>query len=302
MVLFVIAALLLLVGLGVLVRGIGARDSDVNFRLVGGILTAVGVVGLLLGSFYFQGLGETITKRNVFTGNISTDIDSGLGVKAPWENTTSWDLFTREITYAGDKDKTTYENGEIESQVKVASVKGGAQASFNLKATYNLDPNAVLGLFDTYRNQERFTKQVVEPKINTAVNNVTVKYTAVEFRGEKREAAATEILESANTALKQYGITVTLVSLQDVNYSDDVETSIKSVEAALQQKAQAEAVADAKIAEATGQAEANRILTESWSAEIAEARTIEAMKIAAEKGNTFYVPWGTQVVAPATNK
>ena len=75
----------------------------------------------------------------------------------------------------------------------------------------------------------------------------------------------TSIYSKLNAALEPYGVEVSMVNLQNITFTDEVEDSIKNVEVA--QQKQAEAEANLKATEVSAQAkvieaEANRKLSE----------------------------------------
>lgn len=277
--------------------------------LAGGALGAVlGVVLVGASIVYTQSVGQARVIINLGGTVAGTNDEPGFGFKAPWQRTSDWDLFAQTATYAGNQDGTpSYTGGEINGYEVTSSVSGGAQTNFDLSVTYNLSGDGVEDLYHDYRSQERFTKQVVEPKILAVVRDVPTAYKPVDFRGEQRGAATQDMLDDLNTALNGYGVTVTLVNLQNITFTDEVEQSIKNVEVAQQKEAEAQAnlraaevdaqqqvvraqaEADAAVASATGQAEANRLLSESLSPQVLQQRYIDALAA----GTVFVVPEGS---------
>ena len=145
---------------------------------------------------------------------------------------------------------------------------------------------SVKELYEKYRSQERFAAQVVEPSILSVVRAVPPIYSPVEFRGDKRGEAQDVMLTRLNERLEPYGVKVTMVNLQNISFSEDVEASIKQVEVAQQNEAKAQATVEM----ARGQAEANRILAESLTEPLLRNAWIEAIK---ESGNAIVVPDGS---------
>ena len=211
----------------------------------------------------------------------------GLGFKAPWQSRSTWDLFSRPVTYAGKKDAPpSYTNGEVQGQQVTSSVRGGAQVDFDFSAVYSVSGPSVKELYEKYRSQERFAAQVVEPSILSVVRAVPPIYSPVEFRGDKRGEAQDVMLTRLNERLEPYGVKVTMVNLQNISFSEDVEASIKQVEVAQQNEAKAQATVEM----ARGQAEANRMLAESLTEPLLRNAWIEAIK---ESGNAIVVPDGS---------
>lgn len=275
-------------------------------------LIAVGC--LAAGSVYTQSVGQASVLINAGGTIAGQNTEPGFGIKAPWQSLSRWDLFSQSVTYAGSYSSTPdYTGGQVSGQSVTTSVLGGAQADFDLSVVYSLDGNFVEELFRDYRSQERFTKQVIEPGILAVVRDVPSAYSPVKFRGEKRGEAQDLMLERLNDRLNKYGVSVTVVNLQNISFTAEVEESIKAVEVAQQEQAkaeanlrateisaqaqvvEAEAKAKAAIAEAEGQAKANDILNKSLTEKVLQKQWIDAIR---ESGGTIVVPDGS---APLLN-
>lgn len=270
------------------------------WALIPGALAAVVFVLSLL---YTQSVGQASVVINLGGTVASQNSEPGFAMKAPWQKLSRWDLFSQSVNYAGTEDKSpTFEGGRVHGSSVTAPVKGGAQADFDLSIVYSLDGEVVEELFRQYRTQERFTEQVVSQKILSVVRSVPTKYSPVEFRGEKRGEAQETMHQRLNDELNEYGIKVTVVNLQNVSFTADVEESIKAVEVAQQEMAKAEANLRAKeisartqVVEAEAQAEANKILNDSLTDRLLQKQWIDAIR---ESGGTIVVPDGA---APLIN-
>lgn len=286
--------------------------SATGARIMSVVGFLVGALFLVLSMGYTQGVGQAKVIVD-FGGKIAgQDTSAGVGFKAPWQNVKNWDLFAQEAVYAGGKDGAPdYTGGKVNGQQVTASVKGGAQTDYDLTISYNLDGSKVSDLYKTYRDQERFTRQAVEPVLLAVARDIPTQYTPAEFRGDKRGEATSAIEKELNERLGEHGIKVTLVTIQNIRYSEDVETSIKAVEVAQQKEAQAQAdlratevsaqaqvveanaQADAAIAKATGEAEANRLLEQSLTPNVLESKRLDTLKSIGDKGNMVIVPEGS---------
>jgi regulator of protease activity HflC (stomatin/prohibitin superfamily) len=269
----------------------------------------IAVIFLIFSTVYTQSVGQSKVILNLGGTIAGQDTSAGIGFHAPWQNLSTWDTFAQQLNFAGNATdgKPKYVSGDLNGYEITSSVARGAQTNIDLQVTYNLDPAKVTDLYKQFRNQDRFTKQVVEPKVLAVVRTVPTSYTPVEFRGDKRGEATQRILAGLNDALNSYGITVSQVNLQSIRYTDTVEDSIKAVEVAQQKEAeaqanlraatveaqtrvvQAQAGADAARAEAQGQADANELLTKSLTDKVLQQRYIDALKA----GTVFVVPEGS---------
>lgn len=274
----------------------------------------IAFVCLAAGSVYTQSVGQASVLINAGGTIAGQNTEPGFSLKAPWQSLSRWDLFSQSVTYAGGQSSSPdYTGGQVSGQSVTTSVLGGAQAEFDLSVVYSLDGNAVEELFREYRSQERFTKQVIEPGILAVVRDVPSPYSPVKFRGEKRGEAQDLMLERLNDRLNQYGVSVTVVNLQNISFTAEVEESIKAVEVAQQEQAkaeanlrateisaqaqivEAEAKAKAAVAEAEGQAKANDIVAKSLTEKVLQQKWIDAIR---ESGSTIVVPDGS---APLLN-
>jgi len=267
------------------------------------VLVGGGLVTLLLLSFssvYTQSVGQGVIVTRIGGAVIKADNTPGLGLKAPWDTAHKWDLFTRDIALAGTPDKAEFDDGEITAAQIATSVKSGedsgAQVWYDLDATYNIDNADLKALYSEYRDQDRFTRQVVYPAVQKAARSVPSEYTTTEFRGAGSVEAGDKIADAVNAALKSHGVEITVATVKDVNFTKEVEASLSVVEEKQQQEEAAKADAAAKqvqnlqlIENAKAEAEANKTLSDSLTPELLRLRQIEAYK----KGTVFVVPEGS---------
>lgn len=283
-----------------------SRQAETNrFGLIAG--RGIFAAGLLLGIiltlsnvFVVNGQGEAKVITNI-DGSVSSIMNGpSTTVKAPWQDTVDFDLFSQELLYAGGDTAPSYSGGTVngkEVTVSVGGLNGGStQANVDISVTYSLDGGEVEAIYTKYRTQERFTKQVIEKTILSAIRSAPTDYTAIEFRGAKKDAAAQAILDKVNDKLKGLGVTIDFVNIQAIRYPENVEQALNDVEAANQQAAKAEATQrtatiEAETARITAQgvADANAILNTSLTPEVLQQMYIEALK----DGTVYVVPDGS---------
>ena len=302
---FILAVIVLLIGIPTFLVGIfKARDEDVEtaefgewLRGFGAIASGVGVVLMLVATFYFQGVG-TAKIQVSFGKPVAVTAESGMHVKAPWAKLVTWDLFSRDVLFAGAPgDAPEYSAGEISGAQITASVARGTAVNFDLQATYQISgtntEQTVLELYRNYRSQDRFTRQVITPQVLSVARKVPTTYQPIEFRGEKRGEAEQKIQQGIENSLEKFGITfVVAPTVQNITYPKNVEESINRVEEAQQKESQAEAelraakvAAQTQVAQAEAEAEANRLLTQSLTPEVLESKRLETLKAIGDKGN-----------------
>lgn len=271
-------------------------------RGFGGGLLVASLAVLGFSTIYTQSVGEAKVIVNVDGTIAGESLDPGFGLKAPWQSTVDFDLFAQQATYAGNGQDGTpsYTGGEVNGFEITSAVAGGAQSNFDLSVTYSLDADKVQEIYKEFRSQERFTSQIVNQRIISITRDVPSAYSPVEFRGEKRGEATNRIQEALNEALNKYGVDVSVVNLQNIRYTEEVENSIKNVEVAQQKEEEAQAnlratevSAQAQIVEAEAEAQANRLRAESITPELIEANRVEALRESAKNGGLIVVPDGS---------
>jgi len=298
----------IIIGIAVIVAIFGIvmfiKSRDAFFGIFGGIGVLVAIVALIFTTVVFNGEGEAKVVRN-FDRTVAGDItEPGTSVKAPWQNLVQFDTFNQTATYAGSGDATPkYTKGEVQGSEVTAAVKGGAQANVDLAVTYNIDPAKVTDIYKQFRSQENFTNQVINNQILAVFRDIPAAYSPVEFRGEKRGEATKAATDELNKRLDDYGVTVNLVAIQDIRFTEQVEESIKQVEVAQQKEEQAQAdlratevSAQAQVVEAQAEADANRLRSDSITPELIEANRVEAYREAAKNGGLIVVPEGSQPI------
>jgi len=301
----IIAGLAILVGLVSTAIRVPENDyDDIATAKRGGKIAAAGLfvialIALGIGCLYTQSVGQGVIVTRIGGAVIKADNTPGLGIKAPWDTAHKWDLFTRDISLAGDR-AAEFDNGEINAAQIATSVKSGeesgAQVWYDLDATYNIDNADLKALYSEYRDQDRFTRQVVYPAVQKAARSIPSDYTTTEFRGAGSVEAGDKIAENVNAALTKYGVEITVATVKDIQFTEAVEASLSQVEEKQQQEEAARADAAAKqvqneqmIKNAKAEAESNRILSESLTPELLKQQEIAAYK----EGTVFVVPQGS---------
>jgi prohibitin 2 len=143
---------------------------------------------------------------------------------------------------------------------------------------YKLDPTKVAEIYKTLGMD--YMAKIAPPAVQETVKSITSKYNAEDMI-LKREDVKNDIETALTTRLAERGIITEIVNITNFEFSEEftkaIEAKVVAVQnvlqaqnkleqikvEALQAKASAEGRANATIAEATGQAEAIRIVTEA---------------------------------------
>ena len=132
---------------------------------------------------------------------------------------------------------------------------------------------------------------ILTPTLADTIKSAVSEYTAEETV-TKRAELSSKIYEKLNQRLNEQGINVTNVNIINLNFSEAYNQAIEDKQVATQKTLTAQQElettkieAEKKIAEAEGQAEANRILNESLTEENLEKQKLENQSKAIDKWN-----------------
>lgn len=224
----------------------------------------------------FYKFGSTgLDKKNV--------IKPGFNFKAPWN-----DLYKFDIT-----------DNLVEETIDVLD---GSGLSINVDVTMNfhLNYDSVGEIYETY--QFDYLRRLVRPVFRSTVRDVMGRYTAEEIYSTKRAEVESLIQEEASEVLRKPGNNIVMKSL--LIRSITLPAQIKSaIENKLQQEQEALAYqyrlerekseAERKRIEAKGEADANRIVSNSLTANLLKMRGIEATSKLAESPNSKVIVVGS---------
>ena len=224
----------------------------------------------------FYKFGDTgLDKKNV--------IKPGFGLKAPWN-----DLYRFDIT-----------DNLVEETIDVLD---GSGLSINVDVTMNfhLDYDSVGEIYETY--QFDYLRRLVRPVFRSTVRDVMGRYTAEEIYSTKRAVVENLIQEEASEVLRKPGNNIVMRSLliRSITLPAQIKTAIENK---LQQEQEALAYqyrlerekseAERIRIEATGRADANRIINNSLTPNLLRMRGIEATSKLAESPNSKVVVVGS---------
>ncbi len=224
----------------------------------------------------FYKFGDTgLDKKNV--------IKPGFGLKAPWN-----DLYRFDIT-----------DNLVEETIDVLD---GSGLSINVDVTMNfhLDYDSVGEIYETY--QFDYLRRLVRPVFRSTVRDVMGRYTAEEIYSTKRTEVENLIQEEASEVLRKPGNNIVMRSLliRSITLPAQIKTAIENK---LQQEQEALAYqyrlerekseAERIRIEATGRADANRIINNSLTPNLLRMRGIEATSKLAESPNSKVVVVGS---------
>lgn len=206
-----------------------------------------------------------VTIPTGYTGIVTTfgkvdnrTIESGLNFKAPWQKIVKMD---------NREQKVTFDFPAFSSDIQQVQVLGSFTFSINQITAMNL-----------YREVgTNYVDILVNPRVVENVKTVFSRYNAEELISS-REILSGEILTLLVEDLKDKGINILSVAIEDIDFTDAFTNAIEAKQVATQNKLKAETEQEQKIIEAEAEAERKRIEAEA----AAEVKMIEADAFAYE--------------------
>ncbi|WP_158588322.1 prohibitin family protein [Galactobacter valiniphilus] len=247
------------------------------------LVAALGFVLLGTSFLYTQDEGEAKALRS-FTGElVGSKVEPGIGIKAPWVETVTFDT-RNNVAKFSDSDSGTTGNSIPFND------KAGTRGSMDVTVTYAVRPDMVEAIYKEYRTQDMFRTRLINQDIAAMVRTVPSRYTTVEVLS-KREEVSANILEALEKRWEKWGVTGIQVALQDIRYPEQIMQRFENLTAEQTRAEEAKAAtvtaeqeAKKKLVEAEGEAKANAARSKALTPEVLQQQYIEALKIAAEKG------------------
>lgn len=307
MFLFIVACILFLMAIGVFVIRAKQDEESKLPVAIPGVILALSLVLVGGQCIYTQDIGEAIVLRN-FGGSLAGyTADAGIHLKAPWQDALDWDIRNRLINFYRDAEYT-YDNGSYNGATVTINDSSGTKADCDVQVIYSINPDAVEQLYADYGTQEAYVSSYVSNDVRQTARDCAGQFTTIQLLTDK-EAFAKSIQDTLSERWAESGVVVESVSVQDIRYADSITDAYAAAQsaqveqtAATNRQETARIEAETKSIEAQGEADANRILTESLTSEVLQQQYIEALKSAADNGSLIVVPEGSQpIVGTTTN-
>lgn len=172
------------------------------------------------------------------------------------------------------------------------------QVNTTVTLNYNIDKTNAVTLYREVGSG--YEKTLMAPRVQEDVKIVFSRYTA-ENLVQKRDLLSTEILELLQEYLAPYGINVTAVAIEDIDFTDAFTNAVEAKQVATQEKLtaqtqqerltmEAEAQAERETIAAQAKAERDKIAAEAEAYAIktkADAEAEANAKVAASLSNTL---------------
>jgi regulator of protease activity HflC (stomatin/prohibitin superfamily) len=292
---FVFAIIVWIIAVLLIIIGMGLRNG---WFWGSGIV--VGLLGFLIFIFstsYTVDQGEAKVLKD-WTGVVrGSEFQPGIHWKEPWVDAIEFDIRNQLAVFLGDGNQS-YNGSPTNGPQITFTDKDGVTANFDLVVLYSIDPEKVEGLVADYATQDDFRTKVIEQDIRSVPRDIPGKYTTIQMMTD-RVSVANDIREALEAEWKDKGVVIDDVSLQEVRYSDAVKARfedaqnaqtevVKAQAEAEKKKIEADSAAAVAVTKATGEAEANRLLSESLTPQVLQQRYLDVLAGA----NLIVVPQG----------
>lgn len=130
------------------------------------------------------------------------------------------------------------------------------QVGLMIAVNENISPDAAYKLYTTVGMN--YLENLLEPRLMENAKVVISKYTA-ESLIANREKLSAEVLVKMQTDMAQYGINVTAISIENIDFTDQYEAAIEAKQVATQEKQKAQTEEERKTMEAEQAAKRKKI-------------------------------------------
>lgn len=134
------------------------------------------------------------------------------------------------------------------------------QVGLTIAVNENISPEAAYKLYTTVGMN--YLENLLEPRLMENAKVVISKYTA-ESLIANREKLSSEVLVKMQADMAQYGIIVTAISIENIDFTDQYEAAIEAKQVATQEKQKAQTEQERMTMEETQQAERKRIAAQA---------------------------------------
>lgn len=219
--------------------------------------------------------GESAVKYSIFGGTDLTKLyGEGLQVHAPWVNLIRYDV-------------------RVQEQLEDIDALSSNGLSIGMDASVRWRPlsTELATIHVTYG--EEYYRKLVQPELRSAVREIVGQYTPEELYSSRRTELQEAIFAQVRDAVASENIILDAVLIRDISLPEQIRTAIENK---LKEEQEAERYeftlqkealeAQRKEIEARGQAEYQRIITQSLSAQFLKYKGIEATQALANSPNS----------------
>lgn len=257
-----------------------------------GVVAAGGYVAL---SGTYVGQGEVGVVYTAKSGVKEKTLDPGFHFVGPFAKVKDFPISQQQLVLSNNA--ADFNEKKLEKDTHVDAPADGGMVKMNMTINYNFIPDRVTGLYEKFNGMDG--DQIVESKVKNSIlayiKEVTPKFSVMDIYSTKRAEIGQEITKYLNEKLQEeYGMNISSALIIDVQLDEELQKKVQAKEQAKQDaekaeldkqtalaqaetdKVKAEAEAAVTIEKARGQAEANRLLSESITPELIQMKEAEA--------------------------
>lgn len=164
----------------------------------------------------------------------------------------------------------------IKVQKAELSVEGSTKdlqiVNTNASVNYRIDPEKASYLYKTVGNS--YEEIVLIPAIKESIKSAIAQYNAEEIT-TNRTVVSESCLKAIQSKVEKYGIIIEDFNLTDFSFSEEYTKAIEEKQVAEQNLEKAKLEAEAKVAKAQGEADANKMLEQTLTHEVLMEKFIE---------------------------
>ena len=261
-----------------------------------GVTALIVVVGGILAcmSATFVGQGEVGVVYTASSGVKEETLSPGLHFTSPFAKIKDFPVSQQQLVLSNNP--SDY-NSNNHADWHVDAPADGGMVSLNMTINYNFMADRVVDLYTKFNGMDgdAIVENMVQNSIVAYTKEVTPQYSVMDIYSDKRSEVSKAITDYLNSKLNdEYGINVSNALIIDVQLDDSLKAKVQAKEQAKQDaekaeldkqtaiaqaetdKVKAESEAAVAIEKARGEAEANRLLSESITPELIQMKEAEA--------------------------
>ena len=267
------------------------------------IVAYIGIVFSVLFSSIVQ-IGPGEVGVPILFGNVQENtLRSGLNFINPLVTVEKLDIKTQAYTMSGVRDEGTVKGDDA----IITLSSDGLSLKLDVTIWFRLGEAQAPNLLRTIGTD--YVEKIVRPAARTALRDVSVMFTATDIYSAKRDDFQSEITKNLEKAFDGRGIVLERILLRNVELPQKVKEAIDEKISSEQRAQQMVYVlqkekqeAERKRVEAEGIAQAQKIISNTISAQYLQWKYIEAMKeIVNSKNNTILIAPFDQKLTPLLN-
>jgi regulator of protease activity HflC (stomatin/prohibitin superfamily) len=271
-----------------------------------GFLRIVAYIGILFSVLYgcIVQIGPGEVGVPILFGNVQENtLRSGLNFINPLVTVEKLDIKTQAYTMSGVRDE-----GAVKGDDAIITLSSdGLSLKLDVTIWFRLGEAQAPNLLRTIGTD--YVEKIVRPAARTALRDVSVMFTATDIYSAKRDDFQSEITKNLEKAFDGRGIVLERILLRNVELPQKVKEAIDEKISSEQRAQQMVYVlqkekqeAERKRVEAEGIAQAQKIISNTISAQYLQWKYIEALKeIVNSKNNTILIAPFDQKLTPLLN-